>query len=386
MLRFKPDGWLEGLLRPLILGDPSAGIYFEQAAPDWRFLVLAVFVFVAWWARRQRPSFGPEQTRALLLMLVSFYIWTFVSGNARYFSFGLLLVGPLLVMVWRWLPGTRSFRAALMLLVVAMQGQALFEHHHFNGWGLARWKEGPGIALEDSPLRHRPAVFLTATGISYSILVPAFHPDSRWANVTGQRDITRDLPEYARLQALLHSGLPRYLVAPIASQFMDAQGQPASDARELYEGSLAVYGLGLGPERCTSLRSTLAAGPDEPEVDGPPRRGFWICPLVEVRSAPVVVPRISDRARRVFEAIEARCPRFFQPGDGRDREFDGIASRHYVSSDMRLYLTDTDRVMFRYFRALNPTQVGSGNDVLAGRFQLPCDKVPGRYRAPWAQD
>lgn len=386
MLRFQPDGWLEGLLRPLILGDPSAGIYFEQAAPDWRFLVLALFVFAAWWARRGRPSFGPEQTRALLLLLVAFYIWTFVSGNARYFAFGLLLVGPLLVMAWRWLPGTRSFRMVLMALVLGMQGHALLEHYRPNGWGLARWSEGPGMAIEESPLRHRPAVFLTATGISYSILVPAFHPDSRWANVAGQRDITPELPEYARLQALLSSGLPRYLVAPIASQFMDADGQPARDARELYEGSLAVFGLALGPERCTALRSTLAAGPDEPQLAGPPRRGFWICPLVDVPPSLAAAPRIGERARRVFEAIEARCPRFFQPGDGRDREFDGIASRHYVSSDMRLYLTDSDRVLFRYFRALNPTQVGNADDVLAGRFDLPCDKVPGRYQAPWARD
>lgn len=385
MLRFQPDRWLEGLLRPLILGDPSSGIYFEQAAPDWRFFVLAVFVFVAWWGRR-RLSFGPEQNRALLLMLVAFYVWTFVSGNARYFSFGLLLVGPLLVMAWRHLPGSKPFRWTMLVLVVGLQVSVVVDHYRFNRWGLVRWFEGSGLGLEDSPLRHRPAVFLTATGISYSILVPAFHPESRWANLAGQRDITPELPEFERLQRLLASGLPRYLVAPISPRFMDAEGQPVADARRLYSGTLAAFGLDLGPGACVSLRSTLAVGAAHQEQSNPPKRGFWICPVHAADHAGTAITHISDRTEKVFSAIESRCPRFFQPGDGRDRQFDGLASRHYVSSDMTLYLTVDDRVLFRYFRSLNSSFVGTGSEVLVGRFELPCDKVPGRYRAPWSQD
>ncbi|MBZ8141414.1 hypothetical protein CLD22_16095 [Rubrivivax gelatinosus] len=386
MLRFQPDGWLEGLLRPLILIDPSAGIYFEESAPDWRFLVLSLFVLVAWLARRPRWPFDVEQTRTLLLLFVAFYVWTFVIGNARYFAFGLLLVGPLLVMTWRRMPGSRAFRATLMALAVGLQVQALVENYHPNGWGLSRWIDGPALAIEDSPLRHEPAVFLTATGISYSILVPAFHPQSRWANVSGQRDITPREPEYARLQQLLSSGLPRYLVAPIAADFMDGRGQPVRDALELYNGTLGAFGLKLAPRQCVLLRSTLAFGLPDRHEDKVPQRGFWICPVVDAPPSVAASARVGERALRVFAAIEERCPRFFQSGDGRDREFDGIASRHYGSSDMRLYLDGGDRVLFRYFRAINPTYVGTGSEVLEGRFRLPCDKVPGRYRLPWEQE
>ena len=37
MIRFEPDTWFDGALRPLLLGDPSAGLYYEEGAPDWRF-------------------------------------------------------------------------------------------------------------------------------------------------------------------------------------------------------------------------------------------------------------------------------------------------------------------------------------------------------------
>ncbi|MBZ8143122.1 hypothetical protein CLD22_25020, partial [Rubrivivax gelatinosus] len=210
MLRFKPDGWLEGLLRPLILIDPSAGIYFERAAPDFRFAWLGLLLLVVWFAHRGRPGFGRQSTQALLLLGLTFYVWTFVIGNARYFAFGLLLVGPLLVMVWRRLPGTRSFRVSVLALVCTMQVYGVYQSYRPNQWGLARWSDGPALSLEDAPQRHRPAVFLTVTTISYSALVPLFHPDSRWANVTGQIDLTPKLPEFVRLQRLVASDLPRY--------------------------------------------------------------------------------------------------------------------------------------------------------------------------------
>ncbi|WP_164963545.1 hypothetical protein [Rubrivivax sp. JA1026] len=386
-MRFQPDGWLEGLLRPLVLADPSSGIYFEQAAPDWRFAFLGLFVLLVLLARRGRFAFTSDQGRTLLLLLLALYVWTFVRGNGRYFAFGLLLVGPLLVVVWRRLPGTHAFRASLLALLVGMQAHALYEHYIPNVWGLSRWRDGPGLAIEDSPLRHEPAVFLTATGISYSVLVPAFDQRSRWANISGQVDIVPGMPEYSRLQELLASRLPRYLVAPISFKFMDDEGQPLEEARQLYASTLARYGLGLSEEPCTQLRSNLAPGPDADAAVRPPRRGFWICRVVDATaSAPTAALHLEDRTLRVFAQIEARCPRFFPPGSGRDRSFDGLESRHYGGTDMRLYRDSSDRVMFRYFRAVNTGFVGTGEDILSGRFELPCNKMPGRYRLPWAAD
>jgi hypothetical protein len=32
------------------------------------------------------------------------------------------------------------------------------------------------------------------------------------------------------------------------------------------------------------------------------------------------------------------------------------------------------------------TRLGTVDDVLAGRFEVPCRKLPGRYQPPWGLD
>jgi hypothetical protein len=35
---------------------------------------------------------------------------------------------------------------------------------------------------------------------------------------------------------------------------------------------------------------------------------------------------------------------------------------------------------------MNPTLIGSVNDVRQDRFTVACDKLPGRYQLPWQRD
>ena len=217
MLRFLPDDWLEGLLRPFVMIDPRAGIYFEETAPDWRFAIFIAFMTVALATRRGRRTIDYEQGQLSLALLVLLYVWTFTIGNGRYFMTGLLLVGPLLVAAWRRLPGTSIFRWVLLFGAMSLQAAVIESDYARNKWGLTRWIQGPGIDIEDEPIRHQPATFITSTAISYSILVPRFHPASRWANVVGQVDIKPSMREYPRLLELLSSPLPMYLVVPISS-------------------------------------------------------------------------------------------------------------------------------------------------------------------------
>ena len=44
--------------------------------------------------------------------------------------------------------------------------------------------------------------------ISYSIVVPALHPQSRWVNISGQQNLVPGMPEHALLQAMLDGPLP----------------------------------------------------------------------------------------------------------------------------------------------------------------------------------
>ena len=257
MDRFTPDVFLEWLLRPFLMADPSAFLYVEFMAPDLRPALLMTVLFVGAVFGSLKGRLTAETWRLLMAFWLSFYLWTFVIGNGRYFLSALLLLGPLILLAWRGLPGTKPFRWATLVLIGGLQAAVLASTYKPDVWGRADWVSGPGIDIEKSPLRHRPAVFIMASVNAYSVLVPRFHPDSRWAQLVGQRDISPAMPEYATVVQLLSSALPKLLVIPIPGGWSDKDNQPDLELRKLLGQSLSTYGLALNGQPCTVLRSTL---------------------------------------------------------------------------------------------------------------------------------
>ena len=87
-----------------------------------------------------------------------------------------------------------------------------------------------------------------------------------------------------------------------------------------------------------------------------------------------------------MDAVEQRCPKFFPPNGGQAALIEGAHLRKYAASDTRLWVHPSGLVMYQYYRAMNPTELGSVEDVLKGRFNIPCDKLPGRYLPFWQRD
>lgn len=389
MVRFQPDSWVEGLLRPLVMMDPQSGIYFEGIAPDWRFALIAGFALTAAVpGNRRKLSF--EQRQLTLGLTASMLLWTFVIGNGRYFTAGLLLAGPLLIAAWRLIPGTPRLRYGILAATVALQLAVVASAYERNRWGLAQWKDHPALDIEASPLREQPATFITLTVISHSILVQRFHPQSRWSNIKGQHDITPTSREYAGLLNLLEDPLPKYVIWPISAQAGDSSLQPNAQLRGLIDLDLRPFGLALKPEGCVALRSNLAPN----SLESPPRQGimqgFWFCPAEyseELRLTPQKQPELEPRIAEAFDSVERRCPRFFPIGSGQARHVDGLAKlRYYAGTDMKLVADEQDRILAKYHRALNPTFVGTIDQVRNGDFHFPCDKPSGRYQLPWQRD
>jgi hypothetical protein len=386
MLRFVPDNVAEGLLRPLLMADPFAGLYLEVHAPDWRFLALVLCVPALLLVRRARVALGATRLFALLGFAAAFYLWTFVSGNGRYFVWGLLLVGPLLVMACMLLPLSRSVRWGLVLTVLGLQSATVWFARETNPLALIRLDERAPV-LDASPLRERPAVFITLSMPAYSILVPLFHPDSRWANVAGQYDVLPGTVEWQPLRKLLQAPLPRYLVVPVRSEDHDARGQQSDALRSVLDAKLAPSGLALVPGGCSTIWSRLS-GPAPIDVVPPPRRGFWFCELgaASGNTPAPTKPPVPSAQQEAMDAVEARCPRFFPRESRQSTLTQGAHLRHYRVTDMRLWVHPEGVVLYQYFRAMNPTQLGSVEQVRAGRFEVACEKVPGRYVPFWRRD
>jgi hypothetical protein len=381
MLRFLPDSPLEGLLRPWLMTDPVAGLYFEGAAPDWRFALL-VPLLLALLLLRRRVRLTLQQGVTAAGMVVGFYLWTLVSGNGRYFTWGLVLVGPLLVMAVSLLPTSRSMRWCVLALVLVLQTVAVSMSKTDNQWALARLTEQT-LPLQASPLRERPAVFLTVSRLSYSILVPLFHPRSRWANVSGQYEILPTRLEWDRLHALLDSPLRKYLVVPVRPEDHGPQDQPRADTQQVLDKALARHGLALMPGGCSTLESALSGPLTEESADKRSRRGFWVCELQATTATAVsVIAAEEPEVAAALDAVELRCPRFFPPGGSQQLSSEGARVRHYGGTDTRLWV-EGGHVLFQYYRAHNPTVVGNVEAVRQGRFTIPCSKMPGRYLPVW---
>lgn len=390
MLRFLPDSLVEGLLRPLFMADPAAGLYFEDSAPDWRFAAFLLIMATVLVARRRSlgtvmtTSQGVTALGTVLLLL----LWTFVSGNGRYFSWALLLIGPLVVMACMLLPGSRSLRWTVLSVVLALQLVVLGLSRSSNPWA-AILATDTSMPLAESPLRQQPAVFLTVSNLSYSILVPRFHPQSRWASISGQYDILPGTLEWGRLGELLSSPLPKYLLTPVRPEDHDQQGQPYGRSLQVLSDTLARFGLAFQPGGCVTLSSSLSGPEWLKQGKDRDKYGFWVCSLRTTGAPPQQAPAAAPAAQAnlaALDAVERSCPRFFPPGGGQPSLVEGAYQRHYRSTDVRLWVHPAGLVLFQYFRAMNPTVLGTVDDVRAGRFTLPCDKLPGRYRPFWERD
>lgn len=384
MLRFQPDGWVEGLLRPFVLADPYGYVYFEAPAPDLRFAAITILLLVVITTQRARLSAPARHTLAAFVM--AFYLWTFISGNGRYFIAGLLLAGPLLVLLVSALPASRPMRVFILGVVVLLQAMVVHQNYRPGIWALARSTEGPALTIDDSPVRHQPGIFLTLTSISYSLLVPMFHPDSRWANIGGQVEIRPGIPEYLPLRELLSMPLPRYVVVPIRTGRLRDDMQPANASGEWLGEMLSRHGLERASQPCEILRTRLmqrnifiVGEPDAPVT-------FWVCALREGLPKARTLPVVSQKLVDVFAIVEQNCPRFFPPGGVR-MDVDGdLVVRTYHLTDTQLLSDGDDNVYFRHQRALNPTLIGNARDIRRGDFSIPCDKLPGRYVYPWRRE
>lgn len=388
MLRFQPDTLADGLLRPFLLAEPVAGLYTEIQAPDWRFLLLTLALLASLAYRRSRSMLEPSQWRALLGLYVCFYVWTWASGNGRYFFWGLLVVGPLVVLAIRHVPGSLALRNTLVVCAVVVQGLTVAITFQPNAWAVRTWDEGPGLALEPHPLRHKPAVFLTVGSISYSIAVPFMHPASRWANISGQQDLLPGMVGYARMQSMLDGPLPVKLMVNVTNHLLQPDGQPLVQMRVVLGQMLERHDLELTPGLCDLIRTRTHAPQAVVQNHNGRAQHLLFCPVRRMHKSGPSTPlgRVAPQLDDVFTAIERRCPRFFPAGNAHTQDREGAFLRRYSNSDTTLLIEESSGVFYRYFRAINHTRIGSVQDVRDGRFTLDCTRLDGRYVPPWARD
>ena len=396
MNRFEPDTWQAALLRPIAMAAPDSHVYVEFMAPDFRW-VFALPLLALLVIRRRRARVGAaagvgrgRATVSVLLaaLAVAFVTWLMTSGNGRYFLPGLLMVGPVCVgLAWR-LPVTRSLRLTLAAGMVALQAFAMQQSAPWQAWTLASWQPPPYFQVDLPPeARAEPATYVTMSVISYSLLAPQFHPDSRWINLANAPAPGTNAFNSERTAAFLAQaqGKVRLLVPAIHGLMTDAL-LPNAQVSKVIDSQLEPYGLGFAqPQACRFLhsRSLASMGLEEKTDEERAQSGFWLCDLRRVvpSAHPAAYGRRYDA---VFAALEKQCPRFLPAnGDGPSLAIPNGEVRSYLQAEMKVYVYDNGEVYYKYYRALNPVLIGKVGDLLANKSRLDCGNIRGRSGMPW---
>jgi hypothetical protein len=379
MIRFLPDTWLDVLMRPLDMISPDANIYVEVAAPDLRLaaaLLLAVVVLAS--SARKRADRRPA-LQLLALVVLAMIPWLATTGNGRYFTPMLFLLGPLCVGLVRLLPLSTFLKCSTAAAILLLQGVLLFNVSPWGSWALASWRQAPYFQLANIP--PEPRSYATLTPISFSLIAPQFPDGTRWMNISAPADGNAE--QYAR-EWLAHAK-PLYVLAPTMPSQMKEDSQPSAEVVKVFNRLAAGRGISIVKDaHCDFLPSRGLAGMairDDGSAESADiaRFGFWACPARYDPAAAVTASAAASdpAADAVFEAVEKLCPRFFPPGEATSRMEDG-ATRHYSESDTRVYVMDDGQVLYKFWRSINAVSIGSRADILAGRVHLDCSKI----RAP----
>lgn len=406
MIRFMPDTWRDALLRPIAMADPNGWVYVELLAPDFRFAlaILLALLAVGMLLARRTPGLKLRPVITVFFILfASFVPWLLTSGNGRYFMPYLIVVGPLCLGLLYLLPLTRSMRASLALVVVGIQGFALYQNSPwspFGAWGFIDWKEAPYFSLKipEGDIQGNET-FVTLPNMTYSAVAPLFPDTVRWVNLSFFNGVeTKGTPSYQPVRRMLENATNLQLFqAAQPHEMIKNSIQPSERAVNALNNYLNPHKLALTkPANCKLLKSTslstitLIPKNFDPEKGSEilANAGFWVCPLVY----PVEVKKESAptseeiRAREVFEKMEQVCPRYFSPGQKRVSVHEAGYSRAYSSSDATLVWTRTEELWVFNPRALNPERIASAEEVLNASFTFDCTRFRGRSGLPWERE
>lgn len=403
-MRFEPDTLLETLLRPVAMVAPDANVYVEIMAPDFRFVfVLAALASMAAMGLLGRGRMAMDITRdgaarrgvfvLLATLVLAFVPWLATTGNGRYFVVGLLVVGPVCVGLVRLLPVTRAMRLTLAGGMVAVQAFAVQQTAPWQAWTKTAWKEPPYFKVEVPPeSRSQPATYVTISAISYSLLAPLFHPDSRWISLHNAPAPGSGALLAPRTEAFIAKAQEgrMMLLAPVVPGMLTPERLPNATVSDAIGGQLAAYGLAFTrPQSCRFLASPSLAemGLGEKTPQQRAESGFWLCHLMRVQAQAAADAVRPARYDAVFKVLETQCPRLFPAGgDHGSQTVPHGEVRSYLQAEMKAYVYDNDEVYYKYYRALNMVFVGKVPEVLAGRARVDCGHVPGRSRLPWQRE
>jgi hypothetical protein len=408
MIRLMADTWREAILRPLAMAAPNSWVYTEIVAPDFRFILALTLAVVAVLAVVMKKTTAVRRQPVFVLLgliLLSFVPWMATSGNGRYFMSYLLLVGPLCLGLIGILACSRSMKATVALLVLAVQSHALYLNNPWkpaDSWALIPWPETQSFSIELDHTTIGPATtYISVTSPAFTLVAPQFPAESRWINLSvfDGSDVSKASILYDPVRKILQTSKSLKLFQrSVPRSMIHGTTQPNQAVVSIINAYLQPHQMAMKePTDCTLSTSkglvftTLLARDESAEETARinANTGFWICSLQYPISAHTVTPELTAvqiEAKKVFERMETLCPRFFAPGKELISPHASGYSRSYSSSDSTLIVTRDGDLYLDYARAFNPQRISSIKEVFQPEYSNSCTNFKGRAGLPWERE
>jgi len=399
--RFIPESIAEALWRPFAMINPAQMVHEELSAPDPRYamLVLLVFLLILRWAWRRLDQASPpqsnpqlnESTRILAALGcglgVHWILWLRVSGNSRYVlamaCVAAVVITGMLFRLFESRPKARNYTLAIIFVTQAVQ-LYMGAEYRWNGvpWG-GQWFD---VSVPEK-LKTEPNLYLTLGTLSNSFLAPFLAKDSGFVNVAGGYTLDPDGANGARVRALIHRFSPNLRVVFVAAKpYENAEGpEPLPQV----EDALLWFGLRPDMDDCATI--TVHGLPPELEIRyqtslprEPQNRDTTY--VATCRLVPDTADRSALIARQravnlVFDRLEDACPKLFQPRRLVSVHYGDVWRRIYGGTDIVAWVSH-GRVKFRdQIRPHGVIDVGSESDWAKAPLRLDCGSRSGVYFA-----
>lgn len=371
--RFVPHSLAEVLALPLAITETRSWVYSEGLSPDVRPLLLQV-LFGLWllctaWRRLRGGAARGHDARApvapaLPVLGIFFAIgcvgWLLTSGNGRYATPLLLLIGPLLYALSASLLNARG-AAMACTVVLAVQTLVIW------GAGNPRWTPADWTAtwlpgsVPDS-LKAQPFLYVATSTSSESYLASFVHPESVFVNPIGQVSMPTGGPGWERFVRIRDRFVGRTKV------FFTMPSSSDEEVDSLRIGAMgrAVERLGLRIEgNCTMLRFNT-----DPASLRFPWRGFQdaatkprqvaLCDALPLTAPDPERQAIRARVTRVMDAFERKCPKLFAPNGVAVEGAFRMWARMYGTFDVLLTIdADSGDIVYRMERQPVDSRIGN---------------------------
>jgi hypothetical protein len=341
-IRFSSPNFIDWLTLPFQMIQHRSWIYYEVAAPDWRFalcVVLSIALCISLLLKKTKFSWHTtftltsQQLAFASFFIIGYMLWILTSSNARYGLPLMLLIGPACVYLVRHVIPCDFIGKSIIIIVAAIQTFVIIQvgspRWAATDWTM-KWME---YSVPDN-LKTRSFGYLTLGTNSNGSLLPFLHPDSRFLNLTGLYVLDPNGPGAHRVQQFIkkHDGKLRML-AQLPRRSAKQKETISPNWLIRLDVQLAPWNLSIDKTDC----EVILDGSDSIKIAGVGSGGILTCKVTHGNSGK---PQLESERRFVdaaMRAAEMHCPHLFRPAGVYSVKQVTMWTRRYFDTDIVLY-------------------------------------------------